>query len=167
MQQPQSQPGRPQFNLAAMSTASKILLIAGVLYFIDLFLPWNRACAGPFCVSVNGLHGLGILNLLLVLAIIAMEVLLLANVEVNMGTPQMRLQVEAGLAGGLLLFTVIKILVDLTAIYLFAWLGLVLAIVIAYGGYMRWQESTVATGTGTLPPPGPPGAPPPGGSFTG
>ena len=46
MQQPQPQPGRPQFNLAAMSTASKILLAGSVLYFINLFLPWRRVCFG-------------------------------------------------------------------------------------------------------------------------
>src|SRR5438034_11085792 len=121
MQQPQSQPGRSQFSMAAMSTASKILLAGGVLYLINLFLPWRRACvsvAGQnFCGTQNGLaQGFGVINLLLVLAIIAMEVLILANVQVNMGSPQMRLQVEAGLCGALLLFTILKVLVGLSKI---------------------------------------------------
>ena len=160
MQQPSSSSRGSQFSLATMSTASKILLAGGVLYFINLFLPWRRACfgfggLGSVCGTQNGLaQGFGIINLLLVLAIIAMEVLVLANVEVNIGTPQMRLQVEAGLAGALLLFTVLKILVGLSHIWIFSFVGVVLAIVVAYGGFMRWQESQVATDT--LPPPGPP-----------
>ena len=47
-----------------------------------------------------------------VLAILVMEVVTLLNVQVTMGTPQMRSQVEAGLCGGVLLFTVIKFFVD-------------------------------------------------------
>lgn len=147
------------FDMSGMSTASKILLIAGVLFIVDLFLPWNRVCFPIIgCLSVSGFHGLGILNFLIALAIVVMEVLLLAGVNMQMGTTAQKMQIEAYLAFGLLLFTVIKILVDLTAIYLFAFIGLILALVVAYGGYMRWQESKVA-----------PSAPPPapgGGGFT-
>jgi len=149
--------GSSGFDMSKMSTASKILLIGGVLFIIDLFLSWNRVCIGPFCGSVNGFHGLGILNFLIALAIVVMEVLLLANVNIQMGTTAQKMQIEAYLAFGLLAFTIIKILVDLTAIYLFAFVGLVLALVVAYGGYMRWQESRLA-------PPAPP--PPGGGGFT-
>jgi hypothetical protein len=146
------------FDMAGMSTASKILLIGGVLFIVDLFLPWNRVCFPVFgCLSVSGFHGLGILNFLLALVIVVMEVLLLAKVNVQMGTTAQKMQIEAYVAFGLLLFTVIKILVDLSHIYLFAFVGLILALVCAYGGYMRWQESRLA-------PPAPP--PPGGGGFT-
>ena len=111
MQQPSSQPGRSQFNLATMSTASKILLAGGVLYLINLFLPWRRACFGVVGV---------------------------ANV--------------CGSQNGL------------SHIFIFSFVGLILAVVVAYGGWMRWQESKVAPGT--LPPPGPPG-PAGGSSFSG
>jgi hypothetical protein len=145
------------FDMSGMSTASKILLIGGVLFIVDLFLPWNRVCVLGFCGSTSGFSGIGILNFLLALAIVVMEVLLLAKVNVQMGTPSQMMQIEAYLAFGLLVFTIIKILIDLTAIYLFAFVGLVLALVVAYGGYMRWQESRLA-------PPAPP--PPGGGGFT-
>ena len=74
----------------------------------------------------------------------------------------MRNQVEAGLAGGVLLFTIIKVLVNHQSIYIWSWIGIVLALIIAYGGYMRWQEGTV---TASAPPPAtpPPTTPPPGG----
>jgi hypothetical protein len=151
------------FDLSRMSTASKILLGAGVLYFINLFLPWRRACVGPFCATQNGLaQGVGVINMLLVLAIIVMEILTIANVQVNMGTAKQRLQIEAGLAGGLLVFTVLKVLIGLSHIFIFSFIGLLLAIAIGYAGWMRWQEAQLGGGPG---PAGPPPPPSPGG-FT-
>jgi hypothetical protein len=138
------------FDMSKMSTASKILLGGGILYFIDLFLQWQRVCfsvvGASACGGVNGIHGIGILNMLIVLAIIGMEVIVLAGMNVEMGTPQMRSTVEAGLAGGLLVFTLLKILIDNDFISWPSYLGVVLAIVIAYGGWMRWQESKVSGG---------------------
>jgi hypothetical protein len=48
-------------------------------------------------------------------------------------------------------------------IAIFAWIGLILALAIGYGGWMRWQEHQAgagATGGGAMPPP------PGGGGFT-
>jgi len=138
------------FDMSKMSTASKILLGGGILYFIDLFLQWQRVCfsvlGNSACGGVNGIHGIGILNMLIVLAIIGMEIILLAGMNVEMGTPQMRSTVEAGLAGALLVFTLLKILIDNDFISWPSYLGVVLAIVIAYGGWMRWQEAKVSGG---------------------
>lgn len=134
------------FDLSKMSTASKILLGAGVLYFIDLFLPWNKVDLVPGCCTVNGIHGLGLLNLLLVIALLAWEGMAIANVEIK--AP--RALVSAGLAGGILLFTILKILIDLEFIFLFAWIGLLLALAIGYGGWMRWQEHQASGGTGGM-----------------
>ena len=139
------------FDLSKMSTASKILLGAGVLYLIDLFLAWQQECveAGPlgdFCVKATGMSGIGILNLLLVIGLIVWEGMALANVDIK--AP--RALISAALAGGILLFTILKILVDLEAIYLFAWVGLLLALAIGYGGWMRWQEHQATGGTGGM-----------------
>jgi hypothetical protein len=146
---------KPGFDISKMTTASKILLAGGVLYFIDLFLQWNRACAeagvlGSFCVGVSGWHGFfGILNGLLALIIIVMEAVILANLEINVGTPEMRSRVDAGIAWVLLVSTLIKVLlVDNDFISWPAWVGIVLAVVIAYGGWMRWQEAGVVKSPG-------------------
>ena len=154
------------FDMSTMSTASKILLGAGILYLIDLFLPWQRACVDAFgvsaCGSQNGIAGLGILNLLLVIALLAWEGMAIAGVNIN--AP--RALVSAGIAAGIVLFTILKIVVDSEAIYLFAWIGLILALVIGYGGWMRWQEHQASGGTtGTTGMTGTP--PPPSGGFTG
>jgi hypothetical protein len=151
------------FDISKVSTAGKILLIAGVLYLIDLFLPWQRACVdlglegvqGP-CETSSGASGIGALNLLLVLALLVWEGLMLSNVEIN--AP--RSLVSAGLSAAIVVFAILKILVDNDFIYVWAWVGLVLALVIGYGGWMRWQEHQATGGMtsmgGTAPPP-PPG----------
>ncbi len=140
---------RPGFDISRMTTASKILLIGGILYFVDLFLQWNRVCVdlgplGSTCAGVSGWHGLGVLNGILVLIIIIMEAVILANLEVSVGSPEMRSRVDAGIAWALLVFTLIKVLlVDNDFISWPAWVGIVLAVVTAYGGWMRWQEAGV------------------------
>lgn len=146
------------FDWSKMSTASRILIIAGGLYIIDLFLPWQSL--DPY--TANGVHGIGVLNLLLAIALVAWEVMAIAGVEIN--APKSL--ISAALAGGIVLFTILKIIVDGEAIAIFAWIGLILALVIGYGGWMRWQEHQASGGgmgggsTGGTAPPPMPGGPP-------
>jgi len=125
------------FDMKSMSTAQKILLGAGVLYIIDTFLQWNRVCFDigidigvDNCAGVAGTHGIGTLNLLLAIALVAWEAMGMAGVDIK--AP--KALVSAGLAG---------------------------ALVIGYGGYMRWQEHQAGGGGMgmTPPPPSLPGAP--------
>jgi len=145
------------------SNTSKILLIGSLLYFVSLFFHWDAGnCVdtriGTICGDVeNGFTNVGILNTVIVIAIIVMEVVALADVRIDVGTPAQRMQVEASLAFALVFFTIIKILVNVDGIKLLAFVGLVLSLVVAYGGYLRWEESRL-----TPPPPPPPG----GGGFT-
>jgi hypothetical protein len=151
------------FDWSKMSTASRILIIAGAIYIIDLFLPWQSADLGPLgTFTVSGVHGIGVLNLLLAIALVAWEVMAVAGVEIN--APKSL--VSAALAGGIVLFTILKIIVDSEEIAIFAWIGLILALVIGYGGWMRWQEHQASGGgmggssTGGTAPPPMPGGPP-------
>jgi len=141
------------FDLSKLSTASKILLGAGILYLINGFLPWQRACFGPICGSKSGIDGIGIINLLLVIALLVWEGLAFSNVKIDLP----RALVSAGLAAGIVVFTILKILIDNESIYLFAWVGLILAAVIGYGGWMRWQEHQAGASAGgsggSMPPP--------------
>src|SRR3990172_2819541 len=147
------------FDMAKMGTAHKILLGAGIAYLIVLFLPWQRLCfdlgldvlGASGCASASGASGIGVINLLLVIALIAWEAMSLAGVDIN--APKSL--VSAALAGGIVLFTILKIIVDSEAIYLFAWVGIVLALAIGYGGWMRWQEHQAGGGSagGSVPPP--------------
>jgi hypothetical protein len=145
-----------------LSSASKILLVAGVLGFINLFLPWNRLCLDigipgipGDCFSVNGWHGLGVLNGLLIIALLAIEAAIAggARVELPLG------KISAAVAGGIVLFTILKVIIDNEFLSFGAWIGLVLAAAIGYGGWMRYQE--VPAGPSTPPPMSPPPPPPP------
>lgn len=155
-------------NLADLSTATKLLLGAGVLMFIDLFLSWQKACVdtpvGDICGSQSGWHGWGTLVGILVLALIAWEVAQLLGLLANMNIPVAATIVSAALAAGILLFTILKFLVDNEERSWPAWIGLLLAIVIAVGGWMKWKETpepATAYTPPSAPPPAPPGEPPP------
>jgi hypothetical protein len=150
------------FDWSKMSTASRILIVAGALYIIDLFLPWQSFDLVLGSRTESGASGIGVLNLLLAIALVAWEVMAVAGVEVN--APKSL--VSAALAGGIVLFTILKIIVDSDGMTIFAWIGLILALVIGYGGWMRWQEHQASGGgmggssTGGTAPPPMPGGPP-------
>jgi hypothetical protein len=145
-----AQPARPGgFDMRRVSTGSKILLVTGLLLFIDLFLPWQRVCVdfggfGGGCASANAFSGLGILVALLVIALLVWEGLLIAGVNINMGTTSPAL-ISAVLAGATALFTIILFLTRLSEVSYGAFIGLILALVLAYGAYVRFNESKVTT----------------------
>jgi hypothetical protein len=153
-------------NLADLSTATKVLLGAGVLMFIDLFLSWQKECVetpiGDVCGSRSGWAGWGVLIGLLVIALIVWEGITLAGIASNLNVPVAASIVSAALAAGILLFTIIKVIADNEARSWPMWVGLLLAIAIAVGGWLKYKETPeTAPATPTGPPPPPPPAPPP------
>ena len=145
---------RPSMSWSRMSAASKVLLIGSVLLFIDLFLPWYKASVGGLSATASGWHGpLGVLVGILVIVIIVMEALILLDMPVNVGTPVMRNQIEAGIALAVLVLTILHFLLKPSSGFalvhvgweIWAWIGLILGIVIGYGGWLRWQEAKVTT----------------------
>ena len=157
------------FNWSDMSTATKLLLAAGLLLFIDLFLDWQQVCvnfagAGT-CAGVSGWHGaVGVILGLLVLALIVWEAINLLGLAEGWGLPLEARLISVALAAGILVFTILKVLTANEARHWPQWIGLLLAIAIAVGGWLKWSEApTVATTTpATEPPtaPPPPAAPP-------
>ena len=149
---------RFRLDLSRLPVATILLLGGGVLYFLDLFLSWRRQCfdfgaLGVHCGTQNGVaQGVGVINLLLALGIIVTEILVVTNRNPAAVSPAGR-QREAAMAVALLVFTVIKVLVGLSHIYVWSFVGLLLAIAIAYGGWLRWREAQASPG----PPPRPTG----------
>jgi hypothetical protein len=146
MAQPQ-QPGG--FDMARMSTGTKILIAGCLLLFIDLFFPWQGVDFGDLgeifgeaSVNVSGFNGLGILVAILAIATIAWEGMQAGGVKMNMGTMSPAL-VGAILGGLTAAFTIIAFLTKLSAIKWGAFVGLILGLVVAYGAYVRFQESKV------------------------
>jgi hypothetical protein len=128
-------------QLKGLSRSSQLLLGAGLLLFIFLFFDWQQVCVSgngfSACGGRSGWHGWGVLVGLLVIALILWEVVQLLGVKIEL--PFKAALLSAGLAAGVLLFTVIKFLVDNEARHWPSWVGLILAIVIGFGGYLRWS----------------------------
>lgn len=144
---------RPSFDLAKLSTADAILLGAGVLYFVDLFLPWNRLCEqrpGGLCVSASGWSGVGTLSGVVVIVLIVWTALLAAGMALPDSLPSWT--VSCGGAALILLLTIVRA-AQRPAIrgffglpfplsrFVFLWVGLILAILLALAGYLKLAEA--------------------------
>lgn len=155
-----AQPQRPGgFDMARASTGSKILLGAAIVLFITLFLPWSGVDLGEFgeafgvSGNISGFSAGGAISVLLALvliAVIAWEIMLLAGVNLNLGTMSPSL-LSAILGGVAVLLGLIVFLMALDAITWGAFIGLLAILAVAYGAYMRFTESRAA-------PPPPPAA---------
>jgi len=141
------------FDMSRMTTPTKIILGGGILLLIDSFLAWQKVCAGiegiaEFCVSASMWGGdgaiFGVIAGLLTIAVIVWEVLALAGTNLNVGMPASKLSAYLGF--GVVGFTVLKFIFALTESPSFgAYVGLILALVVGYGAWMRLQEPSGGT----------------------
>jgi hypothetical protein len=155
-----------RFDWRGLSTGRQVLLVGGLLLFIDLFLDWQQVCAnfgpaGSVCGSRSGWHGIGILVGILTLLLIAWE--LVGALNVDLGDQFRNLPtalISVALAAAVALFVIIEFVTHNEARHWPAWVGLILGIVIAIGGWLRFSESptTTTTPSPTTPPPAPPPA---------
>jgi hypothetical protein len=156
---------KPGFDMSKVSTADKILVVGGLLFFLDtLLFHWQGACAdtgvfGKFCVGVSAWSGsaafLGVLAGLCAIALAIWIVIGLLGVSLGAGIPVG--QITLGLAAATVVFGLLKFLFSaFNSGQIGAWIGIVLILALAYGAYMKWQETQT-----TAPPPAAPG-----GGFT-
>ncbi|SRR6266542_1198378 len=158
---------KPSFDMSRISMGSKLLLGAGILLFIDLFLPWNRTCEERVCVSASGWHGLGALAGILLLVLLAWEIInaLGVDLKINMGTFP-RFWISVGLGGAVALFAILRALIRPGVLffhldyYIFGWIGLIIGLAVGAGAFLKFRE---AQGAPIAPPSGgaPMGGPPP------
>jgi len=131
--------------LKKLSTGAQVILGAGVLFLIFSFLNWFEVKHTSYGESMW--HGVGVIAGLLLIAVLAWEGLKVANVSVNVGISSS--MVTGGLTVLLLLFTFIRFIdkpgggfadafVDRT---FWAWLGLILAIVMVGGAWLNMQAA--------------------------
>jgi hypothetical protein len=152
-QQPSGSKG---FDVASMALATKIIMVAGILLLVDSFLQWQRVCISGFgsfpgaCGGVSAWSGsgsfFGFLMGILLIALLIFEGVQLANV--NMNLPIASTKISAYLAFGVGVCAILKWLLTLTSSVkpsLWAWIGLVLALVVAYGGWLHFQQAEPTT----------------------
>jgi hypothetical protein len=143
---------RAGFDWAKLTMGQKGVLITGVLFLIDMFLPWNRVCVIGFCEGVNGWSGgTGIIAGLLALALVVWEGMNAAGALETVTAP--KAMISAALAGGVALFALMRALFNLEFASFGLWIGIILALAMAYAAYVRYQESQLATPPAEAPPP--------------
>jgi hypothetical protein len=130
-------------QLKAMSRSSQLLGGAGLLLFIFLFFDWQQVSVGGFTVGRSGWHGWGTAAGIFVIALVLFELTQVLGVKLP-ELPVKPAVISAGLAALVLLFTLIKFLVDNEARHWPAWIGLILAILIGVGGFLRWSGDAPA-----------------------
>ena len=115
----------------------QLMAIGAVLLFIDLFLPWQDF---EDVISFSGWRGVGVIVGILTIILIAWVVVRLASVNVPLPVST---AMTAALLGVLtLIFTIIKLLTILGDYQtIWAWVGVVLAILIAVGAFRTVQEA--------------------------
>jgi hypothetical protein len=140
--------GQQGFDVSRLTMGQKILFVTGAVFLIVLFLPWEDF---GFGISLSGFSGIGVLAGLLVIGLLVWEGINVAGVNLNLNISAAL--IGAALAGATVLFGLIRFLTALSPSPGFgAWLGLIVLIGMAYGAFVRFQESQ----TGEAPPPAPP-----------
>jgi hypothetical protein len=125
-------------QLKGMSRSSQLLLGAGLLLFIFLFFDWQQVDVGVGTIGATGWHGWGTAAGIFAIALLLWEAVQVLGVKVP-ELPIKPAMLSAALAAAVLVFTVIKFLVDNEVRHWPAWIGLILAIVIGVGGWLRWS----------------------------
>ncbi len=132
-------------DLRSLSLGHRILVGCGAALFFDMFLTWQGVSVLGTTVGVSGWHGLiGVILGLLTTALVAWEVLLLLAeraADLRQRAPIPEELVSAALAGGVLVFGILKFVTANELRRWPSWVGLILALGIGYGGWLVRSES--------------------------
>lgn len=125
-----------------LSREVQIILVGGVLYVIFSFFDWQQVSAFGYTAGRSEWAGLGIVAGLLAIALLVWEGARLMGVKISTGSLSEGL-ISIGLALLLALFTIITFLTHSEARHWPAWIGLILAIVIAVAAFGRARAEGV------------------------
>ena len=139
-------------DFSRLTMGDRIVLGAGVLLILDLlFFPWhNISVAGILDVNRTGVQSpnafYGVLALLLVVVMVAQVVVskLTAAKLPEIPLPWSRVHLIAGIA--VLALLLLKLLVETSFLGVGAFLGVILAAALAFGGYTISREAPSAAG---------------------
>lgn len=129
-----------RFN--ALGRGAQLMLIGGVLLFIDMFFAWQSVDLGPLGeYTRKGWYGAaGVILGILTIILLAWLIVRLASV--NIPLPVSTAMSAAVIGVLILIFAIIKLISILGDAQTFwAWLGVAFAIVIAVGSFMAVQEA--------------------------
>lgn len=159
MTQPPGQPGGqgPDWGdmgrkLQQAKGPDRLILIGGVLFLIDSFLPWYGAGFGGvniggvevpgFSVSIKGWSagGLAVLAILFAIAAAIFAGINVAGAGINLGNVNPGL-VYLVLGGGAFVFTLLRFVTATSGTKYGLYIALILGAVLAYGGWQKFQSA--------------------------
>ena len=129
-----------------MSRPSQVLASAALLLFVFLFFDWQQ----HFGQGRSGWSGSGVAAGIFTIALVGWEAAQVLDVSVPR-LPVRPAVLSTILAGAVLLFTAVKFFVDDRFRHWPAWVGLILAIAIGIGGFLRWLADAKARWTAGAP----------------
>jgi hypothetical protein len=126
-------------QLSALSTGRKLILGAGVLLLIDTFFNWQSVDTPIGSYGQSGWHGFwGVLLGLMTIVILAWVAARAFGVELPANVPDGLFTL--GLGAAMVIFALIKALSDSFTAWP-AYVGIVLAALVAVGGWLNFQDS--------------------------
>jgi hypothetical protein len=133
-----------RFN--ALGRGAQLMLVGAVLLLIDLFLPWQDFDVGGLAeaagidATFSGWRGVGAILGIVTIIAIAWGVARLAAVDLPL--PVSAALITVFVSALVLIFGVIKMITILgDEATIWAWIGLILSIVVGVGGWMAVQEA--------------------------
>jgi hypothetical protein len=129
-----------RFN--ALGRGAQLMLVGGVLLFIDMLLAWQSIDLGPLGdYSRKGWYGAaGVILGILVIILLAWLIVRIASVDIPL--PVSTAMSAAVIAVLILIFAIIKLLTILgDEATIWAWIGVALAVVIAVGAFQVVNEA--------------------------
>jgi hypothetical protein len=137
--------GEMKGKLQAARGADRMILIAGIVFFVDSFLPWYgvgfRALGVNFgSINISGWSsgGLAVLAILFAIAATLFAAARVVGAKLDLG------QIKDGLiyiilGGGAFLFTILRLLTAVHYTKYGLYVALVASAFLAYGGWMKLQ----------------------------
>jgi len=126
-------------DISKLPYGAKLVPAGAVLFLIVSIFNWQEVDFGGIAsAGVSMWHGWGVLAGLVAIGLIVWEGLRIANIKVEFGlSPTM---VSAGLSVLLILFTFLKFVADNEFRTFWAWLGLILAILIVLAAFANMRS---------------------------
>jgi hypothetical protein len=135
-------------KLTAARGADRMILIAGLVFFVDSFLPWYGFGGLLLGIRVRGFNisgwssgGWAVLAILLAIADMLFAAARVLGANINLG------QIKDGmvymvLGGGAFLFTLLRLLTATSGTKYGLYIALIAAAFLAYGGWMKLQQKS-------------------------